>query len=77
MGKKIFKKNIQGFPGGSNDKEASCSAGDPGLIPESGRFPGDGNGYPVQYSGLENPINRGAWRATVHEVTRHETQLSD
>ena len=44
------------FPDGSVGKESTCSAGDPGLIPESGRFPGEGKGYPLQYSGLENSI---------------------
>ena len=45
------------FPGNSAGKESSCSAGDPGLIPESGRYPGEGNGYLLQYSGLENSID--------------------
>ena len=56
------------FPGGSDDKESDCSAGDLGLIPGSGRFSGGGNGNPLQYSCLENLIDRGAWRATVHGV---------
>ena len=47
--------------------ESSCSAGAPGWIPESGRCPGEGNGNPLQYSCLENPMDGGAWRATVHE----------
>ena len=47
------------FPGGSGGKESACNAGDP--IPESGRFPREGNGYPFQYSCLENPVIRGAW----------------
>ena len=50
-----------GFPGGSDSKESACNAGDPGLIPGSGRSPGEGNGYPLQYSCLKNPMNRGAW----------------
>ena len=50
-----------GFPGGSDGKESACSAGDPGLIPESGRSPGEGNGNPLQYSCLENPMDREAW----------------
>ena len=58
-----------GFPGGSDNKESGCSAGDPGLIPGSGKSPGEGNGYPLQYSCLENFMNRGAWWATVHGVT--------
>ena len=51
-------------------KESACSAGHPGLIPGSGRSPGEGNGNPLQYSCLENPTDRGAWQATVHGVTR-------
>ena len=47
------------FPGGSEDKESACNAGDPGSILGSGRSPGEGNGYPLQYSCLENPMNRG------------------
>ena len=50
---------------------------DLGSIPGSGRCPGEGNGYPLQYSCLENPMNRGAWCATVHGVTKKQTQLSD
>ena len=55
-----------GFPGGSDGKESACNAGDPGLIPGSGRSPGEGHGKPFQYSFLEDPIDRGAWQATVH-----------
>ena len=51
-------------------KESSCSAGDQGSIPGSGRSPGEGNGYPLQYSCLENSMDRGAWRATVHGLQR-------
>ena len=47
-------------------KESACNAGDADLTPESGRFPGEGNGYPLQYSCLENSMDRGAWQATVH-----------
>ena len=50
-----------GFPGGSDGKASACNAGDPGLIPGSGRSPGEGNGNPLQYSCLENPMDRGAW----------------
>ena len=57
---------LQGFPSGSDSKESACNAGDPGLIPGSGRSPGEGNGYPLQYSCLENPMDRGAWWATFH-----------
>ena len=49
-------------------KESACRVGDPGSIPALGRSPGEGNGYPLQYSCLENPMDRGAWRATVHGV---------
>ena len=62
-----------GFPGGSNSKESACNAGDPGSIPEFGRFPGERSGYPLQYSCLENPTDRGAWRATVPKVTESDT----
>ena len=59
-----------GFPHSSVDKESTCNAGDPGSILGSGRSPGEGNGNPLQYSCLENPIDRGAWQATVHGVAR-------
>ena len=67
---------LEGFPGGSNSKESACNVGDLGLIPELERSPGEGNGNPLQYSCLENPMDRGAWRATVHGVTKSWTQLS-
>ena len=51
------------FPGGSDGKESACNAGDQGYIPGLGRSPGVGNGYPLQYSFLENSMDRGAWRA--------------
>ena len=51
------------FPGDSNGKESACSVGDPGSIPGSGRSPGEGNGYPLQYFCLENSMDRGAWWA--------------
>ena len=54
-------------------KNLPANAGDAGSIPGSGRSHGEGNGNPLQYSCLENPINRGAWRATVHEVTESDT----
>ena len=57
-------------------KESACNVGDPGSIPGSGRFPGEGNGNPLQYSCLENTMDRGAWWATVHGVTKSWTQLS-
>ena len=62
-----------GFPGGSDGKESSCNAGDLASIPGLGRSPGEGNGYPLQYSGLENSTDRGAWKATVHGVAKSQT----
>ena len=59
-----------GSPGSSEVKNPSAEAGDTGSIPGSGRYPGEGNGNPLQYSCLGNPIDRGAWWATVHEVTK-------
>ena len=64
-----------GFPGGSDGKESACSAGDLGSIPGLGRSPLEGNGNPLQYSCLENPMDRGAWQATVHDVAKSQTQL--
>ena len=62
-----------GFLGGSNSKQSACNAGDLGSIPGSGRFPGEVNGYPFQYSCLENSMDKGAWRATVHRVAKNWT----
>ena len=59
-----------GFPGGSEVEVSASNAGDPGSIPGSGRSPGEGNNNPLQYSCLENPIDRGAWWATVHGVAK-------
>ena len=59
-----------GFPGGSVGKESACNAGYLSSIPGSGRSPGEGNGNPLKHSCLENPMDRGDWRATVHGVTR-------
>ena len=58
-----------GFPSGSDGNKSSCIAGDLGLIPESERSPGERNGNPLQYSCLENSMNKGAWQATVHGAT--------
>ena len=58
-------------------KNPPASAGDKGSIPGSGRSHGEGNGNPLQYSWLESPMDRGAWRATVHRVKKSQTQLSD
>ena len=65
------------LPGGSDGKESACSVGDPGLIHELGRSPGEGNGNTLQYSCLGNPVDRGAWRATVHGIAKGWTRLSD
>ena len=65
------------FPGGSVVKNLPATAEDIGLIPGLGRSPGEGNDNPLQYSCLEDPMDRGAWRATVHRVTKSQTQLSD
>ena len=65
-----------GFPGGSEVKASACNAGDLGLIPESGRSPGEGNGNPLQYSCLENPMDGGAWWAIVHGVAKSQRRLS-
>ena len=65
------------FPGGSDGKEFTCNMGNLGSIPGLGRSPGEGNVYPLQYSGLENPMDRGAWQATVHGLANSRTQLSD
>ena len=56
----------------SKKKKSACHAGDPDSIPGSGRFPGEGNGIPLQYSSLENPMDKGAWRAKVHGVTKSQ-----
>ena len=64
-------------PGGSDNKASAYNAGDPGSIPESGRSPGEGNGNPLQYSCLENPMDGGVWWATVHGVANSWTRLSD
>ena len=62
--------------GGSDGEESACSAGDLDSIPGSGRSLGEGNGYPLQYSGPENSMDRGAWRPTVHGVAKSRTRLS-
>ena len=66
---------VQGFPHRFVGKESACSAGDLGFIPGSGRSPGKGNGNPLQYSCLKNPIDSGAWEATVHRVARSRHNL--
>ena len=64
-----------GFPGGADGKESACNAGDSSLIPGLGSSPREGNGNPLQYFCLENFMNRGAWWATVHGITKSWTQL--
>ena len=64
---------VKNFPGGSDGKESVCNAGDLGSIPGLGRSPGEGNGYPLQYFCLENSMDRGAWRATVHGGKESDT----
>ena len=62
-----------GFPGGSDNKQSACSAGDLGSIPGLGRYPGEENGNPLQYSCLNNPMDRGAWWARAHGATKSRT----
>ena len=68
--------NSLGFPGGSEVKASTCNVGDLGLIPGLGRSPGEGNGNPLQYSCLENPMDGGAWWATILGVAKSRTRLS-
>ena len=67
----------KGFPGSLDGKASAYNAGYLGSIPGLGRSPGEGNGNPLQYSCLENPMDQGAWWATVHGVTKSWTRLSD
>ena len=69
--------NMKGFPGGSDSKAPVCSAGDLDSFPGLGRSPGEGNGSLLQYSHLENPMDRGAWWATVHGIAKSWTRLRD
>ena len=73
----LILKYGQIFPSSSDDKESACNAGDLGLIPGSGIPRGEGKSYPLQYSGLEDSMDRGAWWATVHGVTKSRTRLSN
>ena len=66
-----------GFPGGSDSKESACNAGDSGSILGLGRSAGEGNGNPLQYSCLENPMDRGTWQATAQGVAKSHWRLSD
>ena len=65
--------DLWGFPGVSDGKESTCNAGNPGSIPRLGRSPGEGNGHPLQYSCLENSMDRVVWQATVHGVAESQT----
>ena len=79
-GAKVFSRVLedrQGFRVGAEVKVSACNVGDLGSIPGSGRSPGEGNGNPLQYSCLENPMDRGAWWATIHGVAKSRTRLSD
>ena len=67
----------EGSPHGSDGKESACNAGNQGLIPGSGRSPGKGNGNPLQFSCPENSMDREAWWAKVHRVSKNWTRLSD
>ena len=68
---------MSGFPGGSDGKDSACNAGDPGSIPGLGRSPGEGNGNPLQYSCLENSMERGTWQATVQGVAKGWTNSAE
>ena len=63
------------IPGGSDGKESACNGGDLGLTPGQGRSPGGGNGSPLQYTCLENLMDRGAWQAIAHRVAKSQTRL--
>ena len=64
-----------GFSGGLDGKKIACNVGNPGLIPELGRCPGEGDGYPLQCSCLENPRDGGAWWAAIYRVAQSQTRL--
>ena len=70
-----YPLDLHCFPGGSDNIESACNAGDLSSISGSGRFPGEGSGHPLQYSCLENPRDRGAWWAAVYGVTKSRTRL--
>ena len=70
-------EHLMGFPVGSDGKESTCNMGDLGSIPGLGRPSGERHSNPLQYSCLENPMDRGAWKAVVHGVKKIRTQLSD
>ena len=74
---KLIMAIMLGFPGGLDGKESACNVGDPGSIPVLGRSLGDGNGNSLQYSCLENSMDREAWQATVHGIAKCWTRLGD
>ena len=67
----MIVKLKEGFPGGTDGKESAYNVGEPGSLPGLGRSPEEGNDNPLQYSGLENPMDKGAWKATVHGVLKN------
>ena len=73
----LYLINNMDFPGGSDSKESACSTGHLRLIPGWGRSPREGNGNPLQLSCLENPMDRGAWWATVPGIVKSQTRLRD
>ena len=73
----IYILEKMGFPGGSAGKKSACNAGDSGSVPGLGRSPGEGTGDPLQYPCLENSMDRGAWQAIVHGITKSRIQLCD
>ena len=75
--KEINPEYSMGLSCSSDVKDSACNAGDLGSIPQSGRFPGEGNGNTLQYSSLENSMDRGAWWATVHGTAKSQTRTSD
>ena len=70
------QRSLPSFANSSEGKESACNAGDVGSISRLGRFPGEGIRNPLQYTCLGNPMDRGAWRATVHGMTKYQTRLS-
>ena len=77
VSRKLYEIHYMGFPGGSDGKESACNAGDIGSIPGLGRYPGERNGYLLQYSCLENSKDSRAWQPTVRGSTKSWTQLSN
>ena len=77
ISRQLYETHYTAFPGGSDGKESACSAGDTGSIPGLWRYPGERNGYPLQYSCLENSKDSGAWDPTVRGIAKSWTQLSN